>query len=80
MSNKYVKSEPIPLKDHPEFNEKWVQDLNANDPSILGLGDLVLRDVERIGIFKTELSKCITPEMSVYKDLHDCIFDQDVPD
>ena len=48
MSNKYVKSEPIPLKDHPEFNEKWVQNLIANDPSILGLGDLVLRDVERI--------------------------------
>jgi len=48
MSNKYVKSEPIPLKDHPEFNEKWVQDLIANDPSILGLGDVVLRDVERM--------------------------------
>ena len=48
MSNKYVKSEPIPLKGHPEFNEKWVQDLIANDPSILGLGDLVLRDVERM--------------------------------
>ena len=48
MNNKYVKSEPIPLRDHPEFNEKWVQDLIANDPSILGLGDLVLRDVERM--------------------------------
>ena len=33
-----------------------------------------------VGIFKTELSKCITSEMTVYKDLHDCIFDQDVPD
>ena len=48
MSNPYVKSETIPLKDHPEFNEKWVQNLISNDPSILGLGDLVLRDVERI--------------------------------
>jgi hypothetical protein len=26
----------------------WVQDLIANDPSILGLGDLVLRDRERV--------------------------------
>lgn len=26
----------------------WVQDLISNDPSILGLGDLVLRDRERI--------------------------------
>ena len=48
MSNKYVKSETIPLRNHPEFSEQWVQNLIANDPSILGLGDLVLRDVERI--------------------------------
>ena len=36
------------LKNHPELNEKWVQKIIADDPSILGLGDLVLRDVERI--------------------------------
>ena len=38
----YVKHESISLKLHPEFNEKWVQSLIANDPSILSLGDLVL--------------------------------------
>ena len=48
MSNKYVKSNPLSLKDHPEFNEKWVRNLIENDPSILGLGDLVLKDVERM--------------------------------
>ncbi len=48
MSNSYLKHERLPLKNHPEFNEKWVQNLIADDPSILGLGDLVLRDVERI--------------------------------
>ena len=48
MSNSYLKPERLPLKNHPEFNEKWVQNLIADDPSILGLGDLVLRDVERI--------------------------------
>lgn len=48
MSNNYVRSEHISLKDHPEFNEKWVQDLIANDPSILGLGDMVLREKERM--------------------------------
>ncbi len=48
MSNNYLKPERLPLKNHPEFNEKWVQNLIADDPSILGLGDLVLRDVERI--------------------------------
>lgn len=44
----YVKPERIFLKSHPEFNEKWVQDRIAEDPSILGLGDLVLRDRERV--------------------------------
>lgn len=48
MSNKYLKPDRVQLKNHPEFNEKWVQKLIADDPSILGLGDLVLRDVERM--------------------------------
>ncbi len=48
MNRKYVKPQRIQLKGHPEFTERWVQKLIENDPSILGLGDLVLRDVERI--------------------------------
>ncbi|OYW58598.1 MAG: hypothetical protein B7X99_05670 [Rhizobiales bacterium 17-65-6] len=44
----YTKPEYFTLKTHPDFNEKWVQNLIASDPSILGLGDLVLRDKERI--------------------------------
>ena len=47
MPLKYEKPERIWLKNHPKFNEKWVQGLIAEDPSILGLGDLVLRDKER---------------------------------
>jgi hypothetical protein len=43
----FTRSERIYLKLHPELNEKWVQDLIASDPSILGLGELVLRDKER---------------------------------
>ena len=43
----YVKSEPITLKAHPEFNEKWVQARIAEDPKILGLGDLILLQQER---------------------------------
>lgn len=35
------------MKEHAELNEKWVQDRIAEDPSILGLGDLVLKDKER---------------------------------
>jgi hypothetical protein len=44
----YTKFEKISLKNHPEFNEKWVQDRIAEDPSIIGLGDVILRDKERI--------------------------------
>lgn len=36
------------MKLHPEYSEKWVQGLIANDPAILGLGELVLKDKERI--------------------------------
>ncbi len=44
----YAKFEKINLKSHPVLNEKWVQDRIAEDPSILGLGDIVLKDRERI--------------------------------
>ncbi|MDH5762943.1 MAG: DUF5655 domain-containing protein [Nitrospinota bacterium] len=48
MSSKYIKPERVWLKSNSEYSEKWVQELIAEDPSILGLGDLVLRDKERI--------------------------------
>ena len=44
----YTKAERILLKGNTEYTEKWVQNLIKEDPAILGLGDLVLRDVERI--------------------------------
>jgi predicted transport protein len=44
---KYIKPETLFLKNNPNFSEKWVQDRIAEDPAILGLGDLVLRDRER---------------------------------
>ena len=48
MSYPFVKPERLWLKAHPQFTEKWVQKLIADDPSILVLGDLVLRDQERV--------------------------------
>ena len=47
MSLRYTKAESVRLKTHPEFNEKWLQEKITKDPSILGLGDLDVRDVER---------------------------------
>ncbi len=44
----YVKFCRISLAAHLELNERWVQDRIAEDPTILGLGDVVLKDKERI--------------------------------
>jgi hypothetical protein len=46
--NNFTKAERISLKRHSNLNENWVQSLIAADPTILGLGELVLRDKERI--------------------------------
>lgn len=44
----FERAERLSLKAHPELSEKWIQDLIADDPSIIGLGDLELRQKERI--------------------------------
>jgi predicted transport protein len=44
---KHILLKTISIEHHPELNEKWVQEVIATDPSILGLGDLVLIDKER---------------------------------
>ena len=44
----FAKFEQISIRNHPELNERWVQDRIAEDPSILGLGDIVLKDRERL--------------------------------
>ena len=43
-----MKLKPVSLKSHPNYNEKWLQDQIAEDPSILGLGNLSLRAKEKI--------------------------------
>jgi hypothetical protein len=43
----YITAERIYLKNNPDYSEKWVQDRIAENPSILGLGELILRDRER---------------------------------
>ena len=43
----FTKFEAVSIKNDPELNEKWVQARIADDPSMLGLGDVVLKDKER---------------------------------
>ena len=44
----FTKFEALSIRNHSELNEKWVQNWIAEDPSILGFGDIVLKDRERI--------------------------------
>src|SRR5947209_3598790 len=44
----FIKLDRIALRSHDTLSEKWVQERIASDPSILGLGDVVLKDKERI--------------------------------
>lgn len=43
----YVRSRRVSLKAHPKFNEKWLQQQITADSTLLGLGDLDVKDVER---------------------------------
>lgn len=43
----YKRSKTVSLKSHPEYNEKWLQSRIVEDPSILGLGELTVLDIER---------------------------------
>ncbi len=47
MALKYSKPESIYLKGNPEYSEKWLQDIIAEDPTILGLGNVKLVERER---------------------------------
>lgn len=48
MSFKYAAPIKIDIKSHPELNETWVQNIIAEDPRIIGLGNILLKDKERI--------------------------------
>lgn len=47
MTLTYEKPVYLNLKNHSSLDEKWVQDRIAEDPTILGLGDVILKDRER---------------------------------
>lgn len=48
MSLTYVPHEKISLKKSSEFNEVWLHDRICDNPKILGLGDVVVLDRERV--------------------------------
>jgi hypothetical protein len=42
------KADKFFLKDHKDFDEQWLRKVIQDDPSIIGLGDLELKEAERI--------------------------------
>lgn len=48
VAKKLVFPELISLKSKPEYSEIWVKNAIVTNPSILGLGEVVVRDSERI--------------------------------
>src|SRR4051812_48225631 len=43
----YQRAKTVSLKGHPSLSEKWLQEQIVADTGLLGLGDLVVKDVER---------------------------------
>ena len=58
----YVKLEEISLKNSPDCNESWVQKTIADHPDILGLGNLLLKDKERVQPNAGRLDLLLTDE------------------
>jgi len=48
MNLTYIKPEKINMKANPDINENWLKEKIIEDSSILGLGELIVKDVERI--------------------------------
>lgn len=55
---KNMKIEAISIKRTDWLNEKWVQDAIADDPTILGLGDLILKDKEEYSPMPGDVTFC----------------------
>ena len=48
MSINLIRPEKVNLKNHPVLTESWLQDIIAKNPEIIGLGELILKDKERM--------------------------------
>lgn len=48
LKMKHVKLKTVNLKKHAVLTEEWLHNAIADDPSVLGIGDVVVKDRERI--------------------------------
>lgn len=42
-----IQPKEISMKNHPILNEAWLQEVIAEKPELLGLGDIIVKDKER---------------------------------
>ena len=56
----YLKAEPISLKGHPDFSEVWLHDQITKDPAILGFGELIVLQRERVQVRAGRLDMLLT--------------------
>ncbi len=56
----FQQAKPISMRKHPEFNEKWLQQRISADPTLLGLGDLILKDAEKVQAHAGRLDLLLT--------------------
>lgn len=47
MTLNFEPHEKLNLKEHPDFTEAWLRERIQEDPTILGFGELLVRDTER---------------------------------
>lgn len=47
MTMRYVSRSQITMQDHPTLTERWLQDRIEENPALLGLGDVAVRDREK---------------------------------
>jgi len=48
IDSRFIKPEPVRIANLADFNEAKLRDIIADDPTILGLGDLYLKSIEKI--------------------------------
>ncbi len=58
----YTRIKTVSLKKHPSYNEAWLQQVIADDPSVLGLGPLIVKDRERTQISGGRLDMLLQDE------------------
>ena len=48
MTKPPIQLETLSLKNHADYDERWLQDAIEKNPEVLGMGELIVKDRERV--------------------------------